>query len=88
MGGGTAGNNGLKSIHAHLHDPGYVRPSGSVSASRPRRRSGTDHVLGRAARAEREALEVAVEVAADALELIADQGAEAAMNRFNAEDRV
>jgi peptidyl-tRNA hydrolase, PTH1 family len=25
VGGGTAGNNGLKSIHAHLHDPGYVR---------------------------------------------------------------
>ena len=25
VGGGTAGNNGLKSIHAHLHDPGYLR---------------------------------------------------------------
>ncbi|HZU79580.1 MAG TPA: aminoacyl-tRNA hydrolase, partial [Acidimicrobiales bacterium] len=25
VGGGTAGHNGLKSVHAHLHDDGYVR---------------------------------------------------------------
>ncbi len=87
VGGGTAGHNGLKSIDAHLHDRGYVRVRIGIGKP-PGRRSGTDHVLRRPARAEREALEVAVEVAADAVELIAEQGAEAAMNRFNAEDRV
>ena len=84
VGGGTAGNNGLKSIHAHLHDPG-VSParSSSGSASPPGREPGADYVLHRPGRAERDVLDVAVEVAADAVEVIATEGVDVAMLRFN-----
>ncbi len=82
VGGGTAGNNGLKSLHAHLHDPGYVRVRIGIGKP-PGRQPGADYVLHRPARAEREALDVAVEVAADAVEAIAADGIDAAMQRFN-----
>ena len=87
VGGGSAGHNGLKSIDAHLHDRGYVRVRIGIGKP-PGRRSGTDHVLRRPARADREALEVAVELAADAVELVAAEGVDAAMNRYNAEEPV
>ena len=82
VGGGTAGHNGLRSIHSHLHDPGYLRVRIGVGKP-PGRQSGADYVLRRPAKAEREALEVAVEVAADAAWAIATDGVDAAMNRFN-----
>jgi PTH1 family peptidyl-tRNA hydrolase len=82
VGGGTAGNNGLKSIHAHLHDPGYVRVRVGIDKP-PGREGGADYVLRRPTRAQRDALDVAVEVAADAVEVIALQGVDAAMLRFN-----
>lgn len=83
MGGGTAGHNGLRSIHAHLHDDGYVRVR--LGIGKPQgRRQGVDHVLGPPGRSEREALSVAVEVAADAVETVIGDGPEAAMTRFNA----
>jgi PTH1 family peptidyl-tRNA hydrolase len=83
IGGGTAGHNGLKSIQAHLHDNGFVRVRIGVDKP-PGRRQGADHVLRRPSKVERETLEVAVEVAADAVEAILAEGPEAAMNRFNA----
>jgi PTH1 family peptidyl-tRNA hydrolase len=84
IGGGTAGNNGLKSIHAHLHDPGYVRIRIGIGKP-PGRQPGADYVLHRPGKAERDALDVAVEVAADAVEVIAAEGTDAAMLRFNTE---
>jgi len=84
VGGGTAGNNGLKSLHAHLHDPGYVRVRIGIGKP-PGREAGADYVLHRPARAQREALDVAIEVAADAVEVIAAEGVDAAMQRFNAD---
>ena len=82
VGGGTAGNNGLKSIHAHLHDPGYVRVRIGIGKP-PGREAGADYVLHRPGRAERAALDVAVEVAADAVDVIALEGVDVAMLRFN-----
>jgi PTH1 family peptidyl-tRNA hydrolase len=82
VGGGTAGNNGLKSIHAHLHDPGYVRVRIGIGKP-PGRQPGADYVLHRPGKAEREVLDVAVAEAADAVEMIAAEGREAAMLRFN-----
>ena len=81
-GGGTAGNNGLKSIHAHLHTGDYLRVRIGIGKP-PGRQPGADYVLKRPGREEREALAVAAEVAADAVELIATVGVEAAMNRVN-----
>ena len=82
LGGGTAGHNGLKSIHAHLHESGYVRVRIGIGKP-PGKRSGADHVLRRPGSAERELLGVAVETAADAVETIATAGVTEAMNRFN-----
>jgi PTH1 family peptidyl-tRNA hydrolase len=83
IGGGTAGHNGLKSIQAHLHDNGFVRVRIGVDKP-PGKRQGADHVLRRPSKADKDALAVAVEVAADAVEAIVKEGPEAAMNRFNA----
>jgi PTH1 family peptidyl-tRNA hydrolase len=82
IGGGTAGHNGLKSIQAHLHDNGFVRVRIGVDKP-PGRRQGADHVLRRPGKADKEALDVAVEIAADAVEAILDKGPEAAMNEYN-----
>ena len=83
-GGGTAGHNGLKSIHAHLHDAGYARVRIGIGKP-PGRRMGADHVLRRPGAQEREALEEAVDRATDAVEVIATLGVAEAMNRFNTE---
>jgi PTH1 family peptidyl-tRNA hydrolase len=82
LGGGTAGHNGLKSINAHLGDPGYGRVR--IGIGKPAgRQPGAEYVLRRPGRAEREALDGAVEVAADAMEAIITEGLDEAMNRFN-----
>ena len=82
VGGGTAGNNGLKSIHAHLHTGDYLRIRIGIGKP-PGRQPGADYVLKRPGSAEREVLAVAAEVAADAVELIVTVGVETAMNRIN-----
>ncbi len=83
VGGGTAGNNGLKSIHAHLHTGDYLRVRIGIGKP-PGRQPGADYVLKRPGSAEREGLRTAAELAADAVELIATAGVETAMNRINA----
>ena len=82
VGGGTAGNNGLKSIHSHLHTGEYLRVRVGIGKP-PGRQSGADYVLRRPGATERAALAQAIEDAADAVEVIVTDGVEAAMNRFN-----
>jgi PTH1 family peptidyl-tRNA hydrolase len=82
-GGGTAGNNGLKSIHHHLHTDEYLRVRIGIGKP-PGRQPGADYVLKRPGAAERAILDVAIQQAADAVEAIAAEGVEAAMNRVNA----
>ena len=81
-GGGLAGNNGLKSIKAHLHSDEFVRVRIGVGKP-PGRMQGADHVLRRPGKAERAELDVAIEEAADAVELILAEGVAVAMNRVN-----
>lgn len=81
-GGGLAGHNGLKSITAHLHSDAFVRVRIGIGKP-PGRRQGVDHVLKAPGRAEREELAVAIEEAADAVEVILAEGPAVAMNRFN-----
>ena len=81
-GGGLAGHNGLKSIVAHLHTQDFVRVRIGIGKP-PGRREGADHVLKRFSKAEREQIDVTLEQAADAVEVILSEGVEAAMNRFN-----
>jgi peptidyl-tRNA hydrolase, PTH1 family len=82
-GGGTAGNNGLKSIHSHLHDDSYLRVRIGIGKP-PGRQPGADYVLRRPGAAERAVLAVAIEEAADAVESIVTLGLDVAMNRVNA----
>ena len=83
VGGGLAGHNGLRSIKAHLHTDAFVRVRIGVGKP-PSKEHGADHVLKKVGKSEREQLAVAVEEAADAVELIVAQGAEAAMTQVNA----
>ena len=82
VGGGLAGNNGLRSIKAHLHTDAFCRVRIGVGKP-PGRQRGVDHVLRRPGKAERTELDIAVQEAADAVEIIATDGPAAAMNKVN-----
>ena len=85
VGGGLAGNNGLRSVKAHLKTDDFVRVRIGVGKP-PRPEQGADHVLKRPGKAERTELDIAIQEAADAVELILSEGPEAAMTRFNQRD--
>jgi PTH1 family peptidyl-tRNA hydrolase len=82
VGGGLAGHNGLKSLKAHLRDDGFMRVRIGIGRP-PGRVSGADYVLKRPGKAERAELDVAVQEAADAVELILVEGVDVAMARTN-----
>jgi PTH1 family peptidyl-tRNA hydrolase len=82
QGGGLAGHNGLRSIKAHLHTDGFLRVRIGVGKP-PGKERGADHVLRRPSKADRVELEIMVQEAADAVELILRDGVAAAMNRVN-----
>jgi PTH1 family peptidyl-tRNA hydrolase len=83
VGGGLAGHNGLRSIKSHLGTDDFVRVRIGVGRP-PGAKQGADHVLRRPGKAERTELEITVQEAADAVETILREGADVAMNRFNA----
>ena len=82
VGGGLAGHNGLRSIKAHLHTDEFVRVRIGVGKP-PTKEQGADHVLQRVGKRERTELDIVVQEAADAVEMIVADGVAAAMNRFN-----
>ena len=81
-GGGLAGHNGLRSITQHLKTQDYLRVRIGVGKP-PGRGSGAGHVLNKIPKREREALDVSVEIAADAVELIISDGIDAAMQSIH-----
>ena len=82
VGGGLAGNNGLRSIKQHLHTDAFCRVRIGVGKP-PGRQQGADHVLRRPGKAERTELDIAIQEAADAVEILATDGPAAAMNKIN-----
>jgi PTH1 family peptidyl-tRNA hydrolase len=82
IGGGTAGHNGLRSVQSHLHSAEFVRVRIGVGKP-PSAAAGADHVLRRPSKRDAEAIAATIGRAADAVEVIATDGVEAAMNRFN-----
>jgi PTH1 family peptidyl-tRNA hydrolase len=82
VGGGLAGHNGLRSIKQHLHTDEFMRVRIGVGKP-PSKERGADHVLSRVSKRDREAMDVTIEEAADAVEMIASDGVDAAMNRYN-----
>jgi peptidyl-tRNA hydrolase, PTH1 family len=82
VGGGLAGNNGLRSITQHLKTQDYVRVRIGIGKP-PSKERGADHVLSRLPKAERDLLDIAIVTAADAVELLLAEGPDAAMRQFN-----
>lgn len=82
FGGGLGGHNGLRSITNRIGTQDYTRVR--IGVGKPTsKEQGANHVLSRVPPAERTTLDVAVQVAADAVEKIVFDGVDAAMNRFN-----
>ncbi len=84
-GGGLAGHNGLRSIASHLHSDAFQRVRIGVGKPSSKER-GADHVLSRFPKRERAEVDVTIQEAADAVEMIAADGIDAAMNRYNDRD--
>jgi peptidyl-tRNA hydrolase, PTH1 family len=83
VGGGLAGHNGLKSIKAHLRTDDFVRIRIGVGKP-PSAGAGANHVLRKPSKAEQAELDLMVEHAADAVEMILAEGSDAAMAKYNA----
>ena len=82
VGGGLGGHNGLRSITADLGTQEYIRVR--IGVGKPvNKEQGANHVLSKVPAAERQTLDVGVQIAADAVERIVADGAPAAMNAFN-----
>lgn len=81
-GGGLAGHNGLRSIKSHLHSDEFQRVRIGVGKPVSKER-GADHVLNRFGKRERTEIDVTIENAADAVEMIVAEGVDPAMNRYN-----
>lgn len=82
--GGLAGHNGLRSIKNHLKTVDFARIR--IGVGRPEHQNIADYVLKRPGKADRAALDGAIEVAADAVEQILTEGVDAAMGHVNRRD--
>lgn len=81
-GGGLGGHNGLRSVSSHVGTNDYIRVR--IGVGKPAsKEQGAQHVLSKIPPAERQQLDVAVVMAADAVEKIVASGVDAAMNAFN-----
>jgi peptidyl-tRNA hydrolase, PTH1 family len=88
LGGGDGGNHGIESIIEALGTPEFLRVK--VGVGRPPEGVDTaDHVLAEVVDAgERRLLDAACDTAADAVDLVLEQGAVRAMNRINQREAV
>lgn len=82
-GGGLAGHNGLRSLTQHLKTQDYLRVRIGVGKP-PGSGRGASHVLNKIPKAERDLYEIAVNEAADAVEMIITDGVDTAMQRVHA----
>ena len=85
-GGGLAGHNGLRSVTQHLGTQDFLRVRIGVGKPPGGKERGADHVLSRMPTKQRELFDVAVQEAADAVELIVTDSVDAAMRRYNVRD--
>ena len=83
-GGGLAGHNGLRSLKQHLKTDAFLRVRIGVGKPPGGKERGADHVLSKPSKRERTEMDVTVQEAADAVEMIVADGVAAAMTRYNA----
>lgn len=83
QGGGLAGHNGLRSIKAWLRTDEFLRVRVGIGKPPGGREGGVEHVLATPGKREKAVLEVAVETAADAVEMVLSEGVAPAQNAFN-----
>lgn len=81
-GGGLAGHNGLRSIASHVGTQDFVRVRIGVGKP-PSKERGARHVLSAIPKRERAMFDVAIVEAADAVEMVVNDGIAAAMNHVN-----
>lgn len=84
--GSAGGHNGLKSIIAQLGTDGFQRVKLGVG-EKPADWDLVDHVLGRFEPDDRKLVDEAIVRAADAIRMMLTDGADAAMNEFNAKSK-
>ena len=82
IGGGSGGQNGIKDVAAALGTPDFARVRVGIGRP-PGRQSAADFVLGNFSSTERQVLPNLISDAADAVELIATQGLNAAQLKFH-----
>jgi PTH1 family peptidyl-tRNA hydrolase len=83
LNGGTAGNNGLRSITSHLGTDEYARIRIGIGKP-PHPAAGKDYVLKRPGKADRELIDEAIDRAVASIDVFVEKGAGMAMTRFNA----
>jgi PTH1 family peptidyl-tRNA hydrolase len=86
-GGGLAGHNGLRSAVIHLKSSDFLRVRIGVGKPVTKER-GANHVLQRFGKRERAEIDVTLQEAADAVEMIVRDGVDATMTDYNKRDRV
>jgi PTH1 family peptidyl-tRNA hydrolase len=83
LGGGHAGHNGLKDLDRALGTRDYHRVRIGIGRP-PGRMAAKDYVLRRFAPSERDTIDVTLEEAADAIEMLVAEGLEPTQNRYHA----
>ena len=82
IGGGHGGHRGVRSVLESMGSPDFVRVK--VGIGRPQEgQDAVQHVLGSFEEREGDVIQVVVQRAADAVEVLLEEGLEAAMNRYN-----
>ena len=79
MRGSSGGHKGMRSIISHLRSEDFPRIRIGIGRSG----EAIDHVLSRFSRKDKQIMDVTLQQAADALDMILQEGIEAAMNRYN-----
>jgi len=82
VGGGHGGNNGVKSVNAHVSGPNYARVRVGVGRPPPFM-DPADYVLGKFQKGEEAELEDCLDRATEAARLACELGAVKAMNQIN-----
>ncbi len=85
-GGGSAGNNGIKSIISSLGSKDFIRVR--IGIGKPNAKAdGANHVLSNFSKSESIMMEESIQTAADAVLEIINNGLEKAMNKYNVKSK-